>query len=145
MIQTSRRRLVEFFLAAGVCGAVPFSFAASTDKPAKWDQTVDLLVVGTGFAGLACALEAHSLGMKNILAVDKMASPGGNSIINGGAISAAGTDMQKAAGIKDSAELLYRDILRAGGHINHPELARLIADNSLENYLWLRDMLGDTY
>ena len=142
MIQTSRRRLVEFFLAAGACGAVPFSFAASTDKPAKWDQTVDLLVVGTGFAGLACALEAHSLGMKNILAVDKMASPGGNSIINGGAISAAGTDMQKAAGIKDSAELLYRDILRAGGHINHPELARLIADNSLENYLWLRDTIG---
>lgn len=33
--------------------------------------------------------------MKDILVVDKMPSAGGNSIINGGAIAAAGTDMQE--------------------------------------------------
>lgn len=141
MLDMSRRKLMGAVLAVGAAGVVPFAVKASNEIPAKWDQTVDLLVVGTGFAGLACALEAHQLGI-NVLAVDKMATAGGNSIINGGAVSAAGTDMQKAAGIKDSAELLFKDIMRAGGYINHPDLAKLIADNSLENYLWLKNKIG---
>lgn len=115
------------------CNAVP-----------SWDHTVKLLIIGTGFAGLAAALEAHELGLKphEICLVDKMPSPGGNSIINGGAVAAAGTDMQKAAGIVDSADLLYRDIVKAGGGLAHPTLARRIADESLANFYWLRDTIG---
>lgn len=75
---------------------------ASTKVPEKWDETCSLLIIGTGFAGLGAALESHYLGMKDILVVDKMPSAGGNSIINGGAIAAAGTDMQEKAGIKDN-------------------------------------------
>ena len=73
---------------------------ASTKVPEKWDETCSLLIIGTGFAGLGAALESHYLGMKDILVVDKMPSAGGNSIINGGAIAAAGTDMQEKAGWK---------------------------------------------
>ena len=80
--------------------------------------------------------------MKDILVVDKMPSAGGNSIINGGAIAAAGTDMQEKAGIKDNADLLYSDILKAGGGLAHKELARRIADESVSNYKWLRDEVG---
>lgn len=94
---------------------------ASTKVPEKWDETCSLLVIGTGFAGLGAALESHYLGMKDILVVDKMPSAGGNSIINGGAIAAAGTDMQEKAGIKDNADLLYSDILKAGGGLAHKE------------------------
>ncbi len=71
-----------------------------------------------------------------------MPSAGGNSIINGGAIAAAGTDMQEKAGIKDNADLLYSDILKAGGGLAHKELARRIADESVSNYKWLRDEVG---
>ena len=110
---------------------------ASTKVPEKWDETCSLLVIGTGFAGLGAALESHYLGMKDILVVDKMPSAGGNSIINGGAIAAAGTDMQEKAGIKDNADLLYSDILKAGGGLAHKELARRIADESVSNYKWL--------
>lgn len=109
---------------------------ASEDNAIHWDKTVDFLIVGTGFAGLAGALEAHYQGMKNILVVEKMPTPGGNSIINGGAISAAGTDMQKKLGIEDNPDLMFKDIMHHGGHINHPELARKIADESVANYEW---------
>ena len=77
-----------------------------------------------------------------ILILEKMSFPGGNSVINGGAVAAAGTDMQKAEGIKDSPDLLYADIIKAGGGLAHPELARHIADESVENFYWLRDKIG---
>ena len=97
--------------AAGLMSAAGQASAQTAKVPAKWDETVDFLIVGTGFAGLAAALEAHQIGIKNVLVIDKMPTPGGNSIINGGAVAAAGTDMQKKAGISDNPDLLYSDIL----------------------------------
>ena len=104
-------------LGAAALAGSPLAAFASTKVPAKWDETTSFLIIGTGFAGLAAALEAHGLGMKanEIMVVDKMPSPGGNSIINGGAVAAAGTDMQKAEGIKDNPDLLFADIVKAGG------------------------------
>ena len=95
-------------LGAAALAGSPLAAFASTKVPAKWDETTSFLIIGTGFAGLAAALEAHGLGMKanEIMVVDKMPSPGGNSIINGGAVAAAGTDMKKAEGIKDNPDLL---------------------------------------
>lgn len=135
----SRRSFLGSLAAAGAAGVVSAPVLAQTVKvPAKWDKTVDFLIVGTGFAGLGAAIEAHEQGIKNVLVIDKMPSYGGNSIINGGAVAAAGTDMQKAAGIKDNPDLLYKDIMKAGGGLAHPELARHIADSCVENYEWLK-------
>ena len=112
-------------LGAAALAGSPLAAFASTKVPAKWDETTSFLIIGTGFAGLAAALEAHGLGMKanEIMVVDKMPSPGGNSIINGGAVAAAGTDMQKAEGIKDNPDLLFADIVKAGGGLAHPSPA----------------------
>lgn len=126
---------------AALASAFP-AHAGTANKDVKWDETCSLLIIGTGFAGLGAALESHYLGMKDILVVEKMPSAGGNSIINGGAIAAAGTDMQAKAKIKDNPDLLYSDILRAGGGIAHANLARRIADESVSNYEWLRDEIG---
>ena len=135
----SRRGFLGSLAAVGAAGVVSVPALAQTVKaPAKWDKTVDFLIVGTGFAGLGAAIEAHEQGIKNILVIDKMPSYGGNSIINGGAVAAAGTDMQKAAGIKDNPDLLFKDIMKAGGGLAHPELARHIADSCVENYEWLK-------
>ena len=102
-------------LGAAALAGSPLAAFASTKVPAKWDETTSFLIIGTGFAGLAAALEAHGLGMKanEIMVVDKMPTAGGNSIINGGAVAAAGTDMQKAEGIKDNPDLLFADIVKA--------------------------------
>ena len=141
----SRRKLFGGAAAAsvGLAGLVRSVSAAEAQK-IEWTETKEFVIIGTGFAGLAAAIEAYQLGMKpdQILVVDKMPTPGGNSIINGGAVAAAGTDMQEKAGIKDSADLLYSDILRAGGGLAHPSLARRIADESVENFYWLREKVG---
>lgn len=146
MTDISRRKLFGAAGAAslGLAGMVPVASATECGKPVKWNETKEFVIIGTGFAGLAAALEAHQGGMKadQILILEKMSFPGGNSVINGGAVAAAGTDMQKAEGIKDSPDLLYADIVKAGGGLAHPELARHIADESVENFYWLRDKIG---
>ncbi len=42
-----------------------------------------MVIVGSGFAGLAAALTAHDAGAK-VVVLEKMVTHGGNSIINGG-------------------------------------------------------------
>lgn len=144
MTNQSRRQFLKTGALFGAASAAVSAPAFSTEAPQKWDETTGLLIVGTGFAGCAAALEAHYLGAKKeeIMLVDKMSTPGGNSIINGGAVAAAGTDMQEKEGIKDSADLLFADIMKAGGGLCHPALARRIADESVANFKWLRDDIG---
>jgi flavocytochrome c len=107
-------------------------------------QNVDVIVAGTGFAGLAAAIEAHNAGA-SVAVIEKMKAPGGNSNISDGGIAAAGTPQQRAAGIVDSAELMYSDMLRAGLGLNHPELVRAVAEHSAEVVEWSREYLGVPY
>ena len=112
--------------------------------PEKWDEEHEVVVIGTGFAGLAAAIEAHNAGAE-VLVIEKMPTPGGNSIINGGAIAGPGNPIQKKEGIEDSPELMYKDMLRAGLYINHPELARTVAENALDAVMWTINYLGVEY
>ena len=48
--------------------------------PRKWDKEADMVIVGTGFAGLTAALTGRELGM-SVLLLEKMPVPGGNSIM----------------------------------------------------------------
>ena len=107
MTDISRRKLFGAAGAAslGLAGMVPVASASECGKPVKWNETKEFVIIGTGFAGLAAALEAHQGGMKSdqILILEKMSFPGGNSVINGGAVAAAGTDMQKASSTQTSS------------------------------------------
>ncbi len=77
------------------------SAQAADALPKKWDQTVDVVVIGSGFAGLAAAIEAKEAGRR--WPFMKMPMHGGNSIINGGVMAVAGSDMAEARGIKDNS------------------------------------------
>jgi flavocytochrome c len=118
--------------------------AASTVMPKKWDETYDVVVIGSGFAGLAAAYEAKKAGA-SVVVLEKMRTPGGNSIINGGVVSAAGSPMQEKEGIKDSPELMFKDMLTAGLQLNHPELAKMVADRSNATVQWTINELGVKY
>ncbi len=134
---------------AGLAGAgttlAPWTAqAACANLPKKWDETYDIVVIGSGFAGLAAAYEAKKAGA-SVVILEKMKTPGGNSIINGGVVSAAGSPMQAKDGIQDSPELLFKDMLRAGLNLNHPELAKMVAFKSMETVQWTIDELGVKY
>ena len=51
--------------------------------PSAWDQETDIAIIGSGFAGLAAAIEACQTGAQ-VVVLEKMAHYGGNSIISGG-------------------------------------------------------------
>lgn len=110
----------------------------------RWDEIADVIIIGSGFAGLAAAIEARNAG-GSVIVLEKMKARGGNSIISDGGIAAAGTMMQEKAGIKDSPELMYTDMLKAGLGLNHPELVRVVAERSNEVFQWSIDYLGVPY
>ncbi|MBN2284791.1 MAG: flavocytochrome c [Deltaproteobacteria bacterium] len=110
----------------------------------KWDEIADVVIIGSGFAGLTAAIEACNAGA-SVLILEKMKAPGGNSIISDGGIAAAGTRMQEKAGIKDSPELMCSDMLKAGLGLNYPELVREVAERSNEVFQWSIDYLGVEY
>lgn len=136
-------------VAAAVAGGVtllPAQAEAACDVlPKKWDETFDVIVIGSGFAGLAAAIEAKNNGAKDVVVLEKMPVHGGNSAINGGDFCAAGTKMQKENGVEDSPELLLKDMLRAGAYLNHPELAKIVAYGSKDAFEWTESYLGAKY
>ncbi len=104
----------------------------------------DVVVIGSGFAGLTAAIAAAEAGVQ-ALVLEKMRAPGGNSIISDGGIAAPGVIYQQEAGINDSPELMYRDMMAAGEGLNYPELVRIITERAREVFLWTRDELGVPY
>ena len=118
--------------------------ANATELPKKWDEEADVVIIGSGFAGLAAAIEAKIAG-SSVIVMEKMRVPGGNSIINGGVVAAAGSPFQAAKGIKDSPELLLKDMLKAGLYLNHLDLARMVANKSNEVVQWTINYLRVKY
>lgn len=149
----------EFLKTIGVAGAALAGGAAlASCAPAKsssedtqgqtnnldaasvaWDSETDVLVVGTGFAGLAAAIEAKKAG-SDVVIIDKMTTYGGNSSINGGDMAAVGTPLQKEAGIEDSVDLMMADMLKAGKYYNHLDKVKVLAENSGAAVQWLTDI-----
>ena len=144
MTDISRRRLLEGTLAGGAIALTGVAQARTSDEPKQWDATYDVIVIGSGFAGLAAAIEAKKAGA-NVVVLEKMVTPGGNSIINGGILTATGCPQQKMHGIEDSPELLEKDILAAGLYMNYMPKVRLLAQSALSNYEWTIKELGVEY
>ncbi|MCI5851933.1 MAG: flavocytochrome c [Sutterellaceae bacterium] len=135
----NRRSLLKGSAALGAAGLAAAAHAAPKAK--SWDETVDVVVIGSGFAGLAAAIEAKQAGA-SVAVLEKMPTPGGNSIINGGILTATGCPQQKKHGIKDSFDLLANDMLVAGLHLNYPEKVKYLAQHALSNYEWCVNTLG---
>ena len=128
-----RRMLIGGALGTAAGAATGLVQAADSKSTAKFDKIYDVIVVGSGFAGLAAALEAR-LGGASVLLIEKMPAFGGNSAINGGAFSVAGTPLQKKMGIKDSPEQMLADMIKSGRGLSHLDLLKMVVYGSLPAY-----------
>ncbi|MDR3308209.1 MAG: FAD-dependent oxidoreductase [Coriobacteriales bacterium] len=74
-----------------------------------WDYEADVIVVGTGPAGLACAAAAGE-GGASVIAIDANDKVGGKGILAGGNLGiGGGTRMQAEAGFEETADIIYED------------------------------------
>lgn len=108
-------------------------------------QSYDVVVVGSGGAGLAAAIQAHDEGA-SVLIVEKMPSIGGNTVKASAGMNAAETRFQRVKGIHDSKELFYAETLKGGYNKNNPELLHRFVENAPQAIEWLADrgiMLND--
>ncbi len=115
-----------------------------TTDTLRWDEEYDVVIVGSGFAGLAAAIEARQAGASTVV-LEKMRIPGGNSAISGGLLAVAGSPLQKKEGIEDSPQQMLDDMLKAGMGLNHPPLARLVVERSASVLEWTVETLGVKY
>ena len=103
---------------------------------AKFDETVDVLVIGLGAAGAGAAIEARRAGA-DVLVLERASAGGGSTALSGGFIYlGGGTRVQKLNGIEDNAEDMYK-YLREMSPESDPAKARLYADNSVDHFDWI--------
>ena len=102
---------------------------------------VDVLVAGAGACGLIAALRARELGAR-VAVLEKFDRFAGNTVLSCGSIPAAGTRMQREAGISDTVQSMVDDIERVSGEHDASGLIRPIAERSAELVEWLVDHCG---
>jgi succinate dehydrogenase/fumarate reductase flavoprotein subunit len=98
---------------------------------------VGVLVLGGGLAGAAALLAAAEAGQYAVL-LEKTAAFGGSTVRSAGLSALVGTDEQVEQGFADSLELLRKDLLEVGGHVNDEALVDLYCDEQLATYRWLK-------
>jgi 3-oxosteroid 1-dehydrogenase len=79
---------------------------SEADQPI-WDETVDLLVVGGGAAGMTAALVGALEGL-TILLCEKTSMLGGTTATSGGTIWVPGTTQSIRAGVPDTIDAARR-------------------------------------
>ena len=135
-MNASRRNILKFGAAATAGLAAVPSFAAGTDK--NWNKTFDVIVIGSGGAGLAAGVLAAQKGARTII-LEKMDIVGGNTRITGGAFNAVDPVEQKKKGIEDSVEKHAEQTLKGGDYRGNPELVRAFTKSAPEAMQWLKD------
>ena len=115
-------------------------------SPVAWDREVDIVVIGSGAAGLPAAVVAREAGA-SVIVVEAESHIGGHAITSGGNLPlGGGTSYQKKYGIEDSPDLFFQDltdwsVVETNGfppyRYNDRELIRAFADNSVATFEFL--------
>lgn len=103
-----------------------------------FDAHTQVLIIGAGACGCVAALAAHERGAQ-VLVLERDARPSGSTSLSGGQIPAAGTKLQREAGIDDTPELLADDLIAKAKGACDVSLARHIARESARTVDWLVD------
>ncbi len=125
----NRRELLRLIgasplLTGGLAGATDFS------------TSCDVLVVGSGAAGLSAALSAREAGM-DVLLIEKNAFIGGDTLHSGGYFNAAGSYIQSLNGVTDSPDIFFDDMESLAEGKGSSELRQIMAYRAVDSLEWL--------
>jgi len=104
--------------------------------PADWDVQADVVVVGFGAAGACAALEAAASG-RRVLVLDRFDGGGATALSGGVVYAGGGTPQQRAAGVGDSAEAMFRYLRTEVGDAVPAGTLREFCDGSTAMLAWL--------
>ncbi len=126
-----------------VSGATATPVARSV-MPTTWDYEADVVIIGSGAAGMPAAISARDAGA-SVIVVEQNYDVGGRAMASGSFIALGGNDaLQQKEGTKtvfggpDSPDILFRDlvdwsVVTEGGkgtyRFNDRELSRVAADS----------------
>lgn len=103
----------------------------------RWDEEVDVLVLGLGAAGAAATLAAAAEGA-DTLVLERASGGGGTSAMSGGVLYlGGGTALQRACGFEDSAEEMEKYLLASCGEAPDVDKIHLYCHGSVDHFDWL--------
>ncbi len=119
---------------------------AQSNDSQNWDLQADVVVIGSGAAGLPAAIKAAD-GGASVIVVEANYDIGGHAIISGGNVPlGGGTSAQKKYGIPDSPDTVFSDltdwtVVQNNGwpdyRYNDREVMRAFADHCALNFEFL--------
>jgi succinate dehydrogenase/fumarate reductase flavoprotein subunit len=130
-------RTGAFGAGAATLAAYSTALPASATKVRHWDDEADVVIMGSGAAGISAAIEASSRGAA-VRVYEMLALAGGSSSLSGGVCyMGGGTPLQKALGFEDSTEDMYRFMAAASGVHAPLTKIQLYCEQSLAHFDWL--------
>jgi urocanate reductase len=140
----SRRSFLKTSFAGGTAGA---AIAAAGLHPTeaeaaniKWDRSADVVVVGAGVSGLACACAARDMGA-SVIMIDENFDIGGRGMLSGGSIQlGGGHSLQKKYGTVDTADMIFADWTRhdhPASRYSDRDIVRKFADENAATFEFL--------
>lgn len=111
----------------------PESMTAKVEAPEKTAETLncDVLVMGSGTAGLSAAIAAAEAGA-NVIVIEKQDIPGGSAVTSAGIVYAPVDE-------DDRATMVDYYMARANGNADEA-LLQFFADNALDTISWLEGL-----
>ncbi len=133
----SRRQFLGSGVAAATLAATPVCAQTRSKESLEFDDTAEIVIVGSGGAGVSAALSARESIDGRIVILEKMHFTGGSTRFSCGYFNAVDPERQKKQGIEDSIEKhIEHTMLSARGRAK-PELVRVLCENALDAFHWV--------
>lgn len=100
----------------------------------------DVIVIGSGLAGLSAAVSAKENGAENVLVIEKLPVIGGHSRLSTGSFLAVSPKRMQAGDLHTDIEKVLAQMLYVGGGLCNKNLAHLLLAKSESAMDWLESM-----
>lgn len=108
-------------------------------EAANENRAFELAVIGSGGGGLAAAVAAAGRGIKDIIVLETLNAPGGNSLFPEG-FFAVNSRLQQRVGIEASADESFKMMMNNAHWRLNSRLVRTLIDESGRTVDWLEDL-----